>query len=373
MKKIIMAWMTLSGTLLFAQHNLSYRHNLPRAGEVIVKQQVQFKDPGRSGEHVVWDFGKLEPINPAYRLVYSEPHMRRDSVYVLGQDTFPANAYDNKNLLIGREHQTLYFYRIQNNVLYCTGYTNQRDQMHHIEPLPVLFFPMQFGQKFTTLTRSEDMFSSRVLISTHGSMGIEADAHGMIVLPSGDTLKHVLRVHSQQIILADSIPAMDSIHVDTRIESFKWYAAGYRYPVFETIQTTHRQDTIEDIFETAFFFPPQEQSTTLGEDYINQVLLDSLRNNANTLNPWEELNFNVFPNPVRQYMQVELYLPQPVQNLRIHLRDPMGIVWADNNLGACPAGISSFTIPTGSLPVNNYVLDFWLDDYLVHGSILMKR
>jgi hypothetical protein len=41
--------------------------------------------------------------------------------------------------------------------------------------------------------------------------------------------------------------------------------------------------------------------------------------------------------------------------------------------GAYPEGISSFTFNMSGLSPNNYVLDFWLDGYLVHGAVVMKR
>lgn len=40
-------------------------------------------------------------------------------------------------------------------------------------------------------------------------------------------------------------------------ETYKWYAAGYRYPVFETIRTGHLSDSLKaEFFSTAFYYPP---------------------------------------------------------------------------------------------------------------------
>ena len=51
------------------------RYNRPRSGDEIIKQQVEFKDPGREGENVIWDFGKLKSINNRYSLTYSSPDL----------------------------------------------------------------------------------------------------------------------------------------------------------------------------------------------------------------------------------------------------------------------------------------------------------
>jgi hypothetical protein len=72
--------------LLTAQPVIKKELNLPRTGDDIIKQQVQYKDPGRSGENVIWNFGQLESIQDACSLVYSEPCCTGDSMYILGME-----------------------------------------------------------------------------------------------------------------------------------------------------------------------------------------------------------------------------------------------------------------------------------------------
>ena len=55
----------------YSQHVLRSELNHFRPGDEIIKQQVEYKNPGRSGENVLWDFSKLDVINDAYRLTYS--------------------------------------------------------------------------------------------------------------------------------------------------------------------------------------------------------------------------------------------------------------------------------------------------------------
>jgi len=89
---------------LSAQHSLQKDTNAPRAGEDIVKQQVEYKNPGRSGENVLWDFGRLQPVNDEYTLFYSEPEAINDSIYILGLDTILVESLAGGSLLIGTEH-----------------------------------------------------------------------------------------------------------------------------------------------------------------------------------------------------------------------------------------------------------------------------
>ncbi|MBF0576275.1 hypothetical protein IR022_09865, partial [Dysgonomonas sp. GY617] len=90
----------------FGQINLQY--NGLRSGDEIIKQQVDYKDPGRSGENVIWDFGKLKSVNDEYSLVYSSPVLQEKSFYVMGYDTIQVKNTAQNSLIIGTEHNTMY-------------------------------------------------------------------------------------------------------------------------------------------------------------------------------------------------------------------------------------------------------------------------
>lgn len=45
-----------------AQTVLQQDTHMFREGDVILKQEVQYKSPGRSGKNVVWDFSELTPL-----------------------------------------------------------------------------------------------------------------------------------------------------------------------------------------------------------------------------------------------------------------------------------------------------------------------
>ncbi|WP_321425143.1 hypothetical protein [uncultured Bacteroides sp.] len=48
---------------VFAQTLLKKEYNMLRGGDVIIKQQRKYKNPGRAGANVLWDFGKQEAVN----------------------------------------------------------------------------------------------------------------------------------------------------------------------------------------------------------------------------------------------------------------------------------------------------------------------
>ena len=69
MKKTLL--LLLSGSFcLSISGQITRENNSVRNGDEIIKQQMQYKDPGRSGENVIWDFSMLKAVNPKYKLTF---------------------------------------------------------------------------------------------------------------------------------------------------------------------------------------------------------------------------------------------------------------------------------------------------------------
>ena len=363
--------------ILPAQHVLHGELNLPRAGEEIVKQQVAYKNPGRAGENVLWDFGKLQSINDAYMLSYSEPEMTEDSLYILGMDTIVAKGLPEGSLLIGTEHHTMYYYHLTDSLLWVLGHENPTTLLQYRQPLIAGTYPMHYQDSCRHDYQAKGLYSSTIPFTTGGEAQMRADAYGMMILPSGDTLRNVIRTRITQII-RQTFEMNDTLTVEqhSSVETFKWYSKGYRYPIFETIQTTLLSDSAETVnFETAFFFPPQEHYY-LEEDTVNLALLEEMlleQEDGGDADPWAGLTYNFFPNPVKNTpLEVELYLPRPADNIRMQLRNTMGLVIIDEKKGSYPEGICHFQLPVYSLPVDNYILNIWLNEKLIN-EIILKR
>ncbi|MDR1371486.1 MAG: hypothetical protein LBJ72_15400 [Dysgonamonadaceae bacterium] len=373
MKQCIFISMLLLPALLFAQPAIKRELNLPRPGDVIIKQQVKYKDPGRAGENVIWNFGNLESINSEYSLKYSAPYPVADSMYIMGRDTLLLeNLLENDYLFIGTERRTRYYYRYSDTCLWTLGYENAATFLHYDDPLLIGVFPLKYGDRYSCDYTTSAIYSMTVPYHETGNAGFEADAYGMLVLPSGDTLQNVIRTknvqfHSEQTFTQDG----DSISLNTSLETFKWYSNGYRYPVFETLRTIiYKNSTEADRYETAFFYPPQEHYY-LEDDTENLNVLDSLANITADLDPWAGLNYNIFPNPVTTFLELELYLPKTA-DIRIQLRSSMGLIVLDERKGSYPAGFCSFQLNVSTIPIGNYIFDVWLNEKLI-GEIIMKR
>lgn len=332
---ILLALFVSLPVLCFGQ--LTKTYNLPRGGDVILKQQVEYKDPGRSGEHVVWNFSHLKSVNPEYKLTYRSPKAIGDSIYILGKDTLWAKDISEGDLVVGTEHYTMYYFQMQGESLVCLGHENPVTLIHHADPLLTMNYPFDYGNKVTKDYHSDGMYSSQEPINIQGKSEIEADAYGKLLLPSGDTLEHVLRIKTIQYVEEiDSVKRQTAdIPLNMRIESYRWYAKGYRYPVFESIQSFSISDTTEiENFATAFFYPPQEHYY-LENDPENLAVIDSLWNEkhkpkpSNPTDPNGNLNkvdgfaYNCYPNPVVNDLYIEYMLEKDAQ-VHISLYDMNG-------------------------------------------------
>ncbi|NDW19020.1 hypothetical protein D0T53_08860 [Dysgonomonas sp. 216] len=234
---------------------ITYKNNAIRTGDEIIKQQVEYKDPGRSGENVVWNFGQLNAVNPEYKLRYESPQLNRDSLYIMGRDTIHAKHIEYGDPIIAIEHRTMYYYRLKGDSLFLLGYENPINIIRHSTPILSMIYPLDYKQQIKKDFKSQGVYSSNEFINTKGYVSLEADARGILILPSNDTVSHTLRIKTIQ-----SISNIDTLNnfSGMEIETYRWYAKGYRYPIFEIIKSFLVSDTTkQEGFKSAFLYPPQ--------------------------------------------------------------------------------------------------------------------
>ena len=305
---------------IYAQLNAD--HNSLRAGDVIIKQQVEFKAPGKAGVNQLWDFSQLKSINNEYELVYSEAPLIGDSIYIMGYNEFPKKAAKYADLIVGTEHNTMYYFYQTIDSLSLIGYENVAVKQENLLPIINLKFPLNYGGlQASSSYKTRGLYSGTVAIQSEGKITMFADAFGKIVLPSRDTINPVVRVKTQQTILDTSEGLISSIENDKGrlLESYRWYSKGYRYPIFETVECINL-NTDSTLFSTAFYFPPQDhlyldtdpdnlalldklwECTTKDYDSFKKVDLFENKDNRN--------NYKIYPNPVQYILNIEYTLEQ---------------------------------------------------------------
>lgn len=382
MKVLLSIALVCNSIFCFAQ--MSYKHNAVRSGDEIVKQQVEYKDPGRSGENVIWNFGQLKPIKKEYKLRYEAPKLQGDSIYVLGKDTVLSKSVKEGELVIGIEHKTRYYYQVKNNKLYVLGHENPTTLLHYKEPLQILTYPMDYQVGFSNSYSSEARYSNRIDIFSEGEVSVLADAHGKMILPSGDTLSNVIRIKTTQTFIESK--EKDTISVDEKlnmlVDTYKWYVKGYRYPIFETIHTINKNEEGEDAdyFKTAFFCPPQEHYY-LWDDKENLAILDSLWNDQNEIKdptlPSESINtgmgfsYNFYPNPVKSTLYIE-YMLVEMSKVEVSLIDMNGLLIKEVTPKNQDSGLYSEVVDCSHLLEGNYILRLKVNENIVNEKILKK-
>ncbi|MDR0874465.1 MAG: T9SS type A sorting domain-containing protein [Prevotellaceae bacterium] len=368
MKKAIYIFLLSALPILSqAQHILTAENNMMRPEDEIVKQQVDYKDPGRAGQNVLWNFGELNLQNEAYRLTYSE---------------------DRNGQIRGTEHNTRYYYRLSGDTLLQTGYENPTTLSIDEQPEILMVFPVYYGDSTFGYFNANGRYSERLHISAMGTLCGYADAYGMMILPNGDTMKNVLRIRSvktfaetmkslkrgnkqpKTFVSTDSINSrLQNDSVLFEIETFRWYAKGYRYPIFETVNTiTKTQDSIQKFFNVAFFYPPQEHYY-LEDDPENLAELDSLNssndsssnsndssNNSGNAD-WGIFTYNIHPNPVYNVLSLEYYAEKP-SDVIITLYDAQRHLLYNKSINNS-SGVYNVTINMGGYVTGSYFLKIY--------------
>ena len=378
MKLIISIILMLSAHAL-ACGQITLRYNSIRPGDEIIKQQVDYKDPGREGENVIWDFSKLKSINDQYTLTYKSPEPFNDSIYKMGKDIIKKRDIDPASLVIGIEHNTMYYFKQTSNKLEVLGHENPTTLLHYTTPMTASVFPTDYGQSYASTYESEGLYSKRIPFGSTGTMNITSDAYGMIILPSGDTIDHIIRIKTVQVI-HEVIKTKKPQTFNITSETYKWYAKGYRYPIFESIKTYNNEDSLQTkAFKTAFFFPPQEH-LYLDDDKENLAVLDSLWNLKHPLKEETKssnneitgkLSYNFYPNPVESQLTIEYYL-ENVTTVNISLYAMDGKLLKNIAVGKKDKGLHTEYLDCTTLSKGTYILHIETTGKSVSDKIIKK-
>lgn len=275
MKNYILLFLLLFTLMSASAQQLSTEYSLPRAKDVLNKIQLDYTTSGSNSTEVLWDFRTQKVNDDNYTVSYTG---KIDSILCLS------------------ESRTQYKYRFSIDSLLFVGYENANARIENKLPAITLRYPFAYGDSVGSYFYGEGSYSHSLDISSYGFTSTIADGSGCLLLPGIDTLRQVLRIRQNQYIgqnyHADkqSIPDIDSISSlpDTiqawlqrnpatwHVVHCRWYAPGYRYPVFETFENSiYKCGSLYKHFNTAFYYPPTEQQY-LEDDPENRAIRDRL-------------------------------------------------------------------------------------------------
>lgn len=338
---------------IVAQNTLTTNRNTYRAADQIVKQQVEFKDPGSSGKGLIWDFSMMQPINEDYTLDYFIP----DSTQM--------------NKLCGREHNTRYYYLQRNDSLWATGFENSTTFMEYIVPELKLRFPFAYGDTLFSSFEGKGEYCHSLELGVKGYTRVEADAEGELQLPD-ETVQKALRVRT---IRHYTETGKDSLEMT--LDTYAWYAEGIRYPVFEGIKTTlskkgeqkdEKGESMKDttVFTTSFYYPPEKQITQVETDPIPA---EDLATEQGAASVFTEANY--MPNPVETNLYINYKLTKPAK-VWFTLHNNAGITLRQTAAWNLQEGYNNTIVNMSGLITGVYTLYVHVDDMVMQKNVVKK-
>lgn len=351
MKQNLTLMVLILGTNLFAQTpQLIEDYNIYSPGDKIVKQQVEFKDPGSNGRKLTWDFSLLQPVNEQYTIEYFIPDSSQMSI------------------VCGMEHRTRYYYKQSNDSVWAIGFENSTTFMNYLKPELRLKFPFAYGDTLFSYFEGEGEYSRIFPLNVKGYSRVEADAEGEIILPDFKKIKKSLRVRTLRYYTETGKDSIEML-----LDTYAWYADGYRYPVFESVKTNLIKKKVKEgeqvmdttIFTTSFYYPPEKQVSTI--DHPEQTA-DNINNNP-IYNVFTEATY--MPNPVIDNLQISYTLSRSA-NVWFSLHNAIGIPIRQTAPNINPKGLNSVQINMSQQIPGSYTLYIHVDDMMLKKVIVKK-
>lgn len=355
------------GHLSRAQVTVNRECNLFRAGDVTIKKQIKYENLGRNGNSVLWDLGNVEVINNKYRVSYKEQ-----------------KAFSSRMTEI--QHGTRYYHDVRNDSVLQIGFENNTTLMDYDLPEITMKYPMQYGDSISGIFHGRGLYCDKAAIRIFGTYKTAADALGTLILPDGDTLRNVLRIHTERI-MSDLYYPVDSLEnivfgkyfsVDSinkylnyglnvyKTDIYKWYAPACRYPVLETVRTGG-DEMGNPVIGTAFYYSPSDQEILTFDEDNNKVKQQmSYYGNGDRYGDktiQNNLDYNIFINKDETEIRLEYMSPKDSKVL-LSLYTISGMCILNKELvGNSYGGISIESINIDSLEPGVIILDICVNNH----------
>lgn len=249
MKKIALTTITLAISLAMSGQQVSKRPNNYRNDEMLTKQRVEININELLTNKGEWSMEGAEIGKKKYKCSY-----------IMQTDT-----------LAGRERGLRTNFQESRSQIDIIGSENYMELMSNDRPETWLNFPMNLGDSVSGCFSGTGPYCERLFLHRFGTYLTKADAVGSLTLPGGNTLRNVLRLHTERHISSrvapissvnsstdafteDSIVSFIAEHgAPLREDIYRWYAEGYRYPVLEARTLTVKDErTLEQLWRSYY-------------------------------------------------------------------------------------------------------------------------
>ena len=338
-----------------AQTILTEVLNAPRPGDSLVMRQLSNIPHLPAGHDVVWDISQYSP---------GESH----SLLLTGSDS----------LSIATENGTSWRTTFHVDTLLLTGFENRLCLVEYDRFLPLLRYPFSYGDSIKGQFHGLGTWCGRRFMRVWGHGITRAENEGTLILPGGDTLRHVLMTRSvrrtyhitydsihtwealRQAVARDSRDGMaDTAGIAPVVsETRSWYAPGWRYPVLRVDQSS---DPLGSATLTLMYTPEAQQE--LDYDMANALVRQPLtmqggsglpegeqKDSSNSMTS-HTIGYDSSTNTVT--VTFSLLRPASVSLL---LSDVTGVVWRSTEQSYDVDGTYTLSLSCLGLPHGQYAL-----------------
>ena len=283
-RAILIIVLTLTINLFVSAFYISHEYNAPRNGDILKAEELVRVPISTIGNDVTWDFSDL-------RVACSDISIRYIKL--------------NDSVMVRRKGKEMSNYTIFGDSISQTMYCTPDKRLGFLRPELLAVYPMGYTSCATDYFYSEGIIDGSHYIRQAGNSCTAIEAKGRLITPDCDSLRHVLLAHRYRIgttyispdfsksfsnsldslmLSNDSISKwISSDSITHSIDTYSWYAQGYRYPVIEQniVKTFYNKVQVDSVSQTLYFSPRMQE-----EDLIKDELNDSLRI-VNRNEPWD--------------------------------------------------------------------------------------
>lgn len=328
MKKIrIFALLFALPFITFAQVTLTKAVHEPQPGDIAARTWYNSSgvSPGASGQGVVWDFSGIGASIFADSALYlATPTTNNDCPTLSGANL--AESVNSEAFGSGQRISLFNFLKTSSSGIeyegYCIPNTADAGPADFSNPAFVLSYPLSFSQGVSDTYSGT--FYGIVALPFSGSIEVVADGEGDIILPSGDTIFNVLRVH----VFDTTVAGLNLYNLWT--EGWYYYEANTRFPVF----TIREQPGLKEVFSSEGL----------------------LLNSRSSLG--EQLSLSIYPNPAQKHAVLRFTADKP-QDLDLRLYDLSGKMIRSEMLRVTTAGEQAFPMQLEGLSAGLYKIGLY--------------
>jgi hypothetical protein len=231
--------------LTLAQHQLQF-------GDTAIRQYYDASgfSPGPAGPNVTWDFSQLQPVN------YTEAGEVQPVL------NLPILAMNHILAIYNLPFATQEWYMAAGDSVTYAGFNRsslEPDIVEYWNSDVLLRLPMAYGDQ-----HSDTYWGTTVSMlrrpNFSGSSTLHADGYGTLLLPGGRTYTDVLRVRKHDAV-------NDSVVIN-HSDTWYYYSASHRFPVFVYGDSTYFDGTFAYATETRSVLTTVEQPIDLGRPML---------------------------------------------------------------------------------------------------------